>query len=96
MPDPTPHPDNRTITSHNEYMGGDWSDSVYVWSAGKIIPIAQWGLINTSGEAGANANCPWTAWCAKRINGKMRTVSRRVTACNDTDPVAVACTPPRR
>lgn len=97
MPDPTPHPGNRTITTHDEYMGGTWSDSVYVWSGGKIIPIAKWGLANEAGMTGRkNANCPWTAWCAKRINGRMRNVSRTATGCNDTDPAPVKCTPPPR
>lgn len=95
MPDPIPHPESRTITTHNEYMGGTWSDSVYVWLAGKIIPVAEWGLINEAGNPGANTECPWTAWCDKRINGKMRNVASKPTGCNATDPEPVTCTPPR-
>ena len=94
MPDPIPHPESRTITTHNEYMGGSWSDSVYIWLAGKLIPIAEWGLANEGGTTGANANCAWTAWCAKRINGKMRNVAMKRTGCNATDPEPVKCTPP--
>jgi len=94
MPDPIPHPESQTITTHNEYMGGTSSDSVYVWLAGKIIPIAEWGLANEGGSAGANADCPWTAWCSKRINGKMRNVAMKRTGCNASDPEPVRCTPP--
>ena len=96
MPDPIPHSESKTITTHNEYMGGTWSDSVYVWSEAKVIPIAEWGLANDAGMTGANVNCPWTAWCAKRINGKMRSVAMKSTGCNDTEPVPVKCTPPPR
>jgi len=94
MPDPIPHPENRTVTTHDEFMGGTSSDSVYVWLAGKLIPIAEWGLANEFGQAVANEACPWTAWCTKRINGKMRSVARKHTGCNDTAPEPVRCTPP--
>jgi hypothetical protein len=96
MPDPVPHAERKTITTHHEYMGGTWGDSVYVWSGNKVIPIAEWGLANEAGMPGTNANCPWTAWCAKRINGKMRNVVMKSTGCNDTDPEMVKCTPPPR
>jgi hypothetical protein len=94
MPDPIPHRENRTITTHDEYMGGTWSDSVYIWLAGKVIPIAEWGVANEGGPDGANADCTSTAWCAKRINGMMRNVARKRTGCDGAAPEPVKCTPP--
>ncbi len=96
LTNPIPHPENRTITSHSEFFGGTWSDSLYVWSAGKLLPIAEWGVTNEPSSTGANVACPWTAWCAKRISGQMRKVATKVTGCANTDPVPVKCTPPRR
>jgi hypothetical protein len=69
---------------------------VYVWSAGKLIPIAEWGLANEAGLPGTNPNCPWTTWCEKRINGKMRKIAMKATGCDHTDPEEVKCTPPPR
>ncbi|MBZ5727628.1 MAG: hypothetical protein LAP87_21850 [Acidobacteriia bacterium] len=94
MPDPIPHPENKTITTHNEYFGGTQSDSVYVWVGRTVTEIATWGLANEYGMPGGNPNCPWTAYCYKRINGKMRTVSMKRTGCDGTDPQEVTCTPP--
>ncbi|MEO8371911.1 MAG: hypothetical protein ABI806_22180 [Candidatus Solibacter sp.] len=96
MPDPVPHAESKTITTHDERMGGTSADAVYVWSGNKIIEIAEWGLANDFGMVGANANCPWTAWCSKRINGKMRRVAMKSTGCNDTAQAPVQCTPPPR
>ena len=93
MPDPIPHPENRTITTHNEYMGGTHSDSVYVWIAGKVTEIATWGPAN-EGSTTRRPGCPWVAYCYKRINGKMQTVTLKITGCNDTAPEEVVCTPP--
>jgi hypothetical protein len=94
MPDPVVHPETKTITTHEEYMGGTWVDSVYVWSGDKTIAIAQWGLRNNAGISGTNANCPWDAWCSKLINGKMQKVAMKSTGCEDTNPEPVKCTPP--
>lgn len=96
MPDPVPHAESKTITTHNVYMGGTWNDSVYVWSGNRVIPIAEWGLANEAGLPGTNADCPWTAWCSKRVNGRMRSVVRKSTGCNGADPETVNCTPPPR
>jgi hypothetical protein len=94
-PDPIPHPENKTITTHNEYFGGTHSDSVYVWIAGKVTEIATWGLSN-EGDTLGRSKCPWTTYCDKRINGKMRTVTLKETGCDDTAPEEVTCTPQLR
>ena len=92
--DPIPHAENKTITTHHEYFGGTHSDSVCVWMYGKVTEIASWGLANEGGMPGGDSNCPWTAFCYKRINGKMRTVTLKATGCNGADPEEVICTPP--
>jgi hypothetical protein len=93
MPDPVPHPETKTLTTHDEYFGGTSSDAVYVWSGDKVIKIAEWGLANEGGEVGKE-KCPWTAWCSKRINGEMKNLVMKSTGCDDTDPEPIICTPP--
>jgi len=89
-PDPIPHPETKTITTHNDYMDGSYGDSTYVWSGKTVLEIASKGIAHEK----SSPSCPWTAFCYKRINGKLRAVTLKPTGCDDTDPREVTCTPP--
>lgn len=79
--DPVAHPETKTITTHEEWIGGTWGDAVYIWLGDKLAPIAEWGLANEAGLPETNADCPWTAWCSNRIDGTMRKVVTKSTGC---------------
>jgi len=95
MPDPMPDPTIQTITTHDFYQGGAVMVGVYVWSAGKVIQIAESELLNLVGTPQADPSCPWETTCAVRINGEMREIASKVTGCAGAEPERVECTPPR-
>jgi len=84
--DPIPHPETRTITSHNEYQDGPHTDSTYQWRGNKLALIAEEGIDNDSKDE----QCGVTSFCRRLVNGEMRTIEEKPTACagNPVEPVA--------
>jgi hypothetical protein len=76
--DPIPHPETRTITSHSDYQGGPFTDSTYQWRGTKLVLLAESGTSYGSKDP----QCVFTNFCRKLVNGKMRTIAEKPTACS--------------
>jgi hypothetical protein len=85
--DPIPHPETRTITSHSDYQGGPFTDSTYEWHGTKLVLLAESGMTYGSKDA----KCAFTNFCRKLVNGKMRTMVEKPTACSGEPMDAVDC-----
>src|SRR6266699_3984748 len=85
--DPIPHPETRTITSHSDYQGGPYTDSTYEWNGTKLVLLAEGGITYGS----KNAQCGFTSFCQRLINGKMRKIVETPTACSGNPVEAVDC-----
>src|SRR6185436_18125770 len=46
--DPLPDPQSKTITVHEDWFGGVYSDSTYRWNGGKMELIEQHGTVSTT------------------------------------------------
>jgi hypothetical protein len=76
---PMPDPKNRTITSHNDFQGGLFVESTYRWNGAKLEETLEKGLTYGSDKPA----CAFTVYCQRLINGKLRAVFEKATACND-------------
>jgi hypothetical protein len=83
-PNPVPHPESKTITVHQDWMGGVYADSVYRWTG------ARFELIESSGRAygSDDAKCAFTDHCEKLLHGEMVTTLWRPVMCSDRDDQA--------
>lgn len=80
-PNPIPHPENKTITTHKDWMGGIYTDSVHKWTGVKFI------LIESSGRTGntGDRRCGFADHCEKMVRGKMVTTLWRPVVCSDSE-----------
>jgi len=85
--DPVPHPETRTITSHSDYQGGPYTDSTYEWHGTKLVLLAGGGITYGSKDA----RCGFTSFYHRLVNGKMRTIVEKPTACSGNPVEAVDC-----
>lgn len=85
--DPIAHPENKTITVHNDLFGGVFIDSTYRLSNGKSQLVVENGRVSGS----SRADCGFTDYCSRLINGKMVTTVSRPSACEHDEPAAVVC-----
>ena len=85
--DPIPHPETRTVTSHSDYQGGPYTDSTYEWHSAKLALLAESGITYGSKDA----QCGFTSFCQRLVNGKMRTIVEKPTACSGNPVETVDC-----
>jgi hypothetical protein len=89
-----PHPENRTITTVSDWLGGAHEDSTYRWIGDKLELFEQSGTY----ENIDNPKCHFTYSCSRLIKGKMvTTLEKPLCSENEIDspPVCPAnVTPP--
>jgi hypothetical protein len=79
---PVPHPEDKTITVHQDWQGGPYADSTYRWTGAKFELIEQHGRWYGSDDP----RCGFTDHCEKLVSGKMITTLRRPATCSDNRP----------
>lgn len=79
---PVPHPENKTITVHQDWMGGAYADSTYRWNGAKTEEIEFHGR----GYGSDDPKCGFTDHCNKLINGQMVITLWRPVVCSDDRP----------
>jgi hypothetical protein len=93
--DPVPHSEDRTLTSHEDWQGGDYQDGTYRWNGGKLELIEQDGLYGNPD----NTKCGFTYTCRRLIDGKLvSTLEKLVCSKEEMDklpdcPTASAAAP---
>jgi hypothetical protein len=85
--DPVADPENKTITVHEDFFGGVFTDSIYRLSNGKAQLVVANGRVSGS----SRADCGFTEYCSRMINGKMVTTVSRPSSCDHNEPAAVVC-----
>jgi len=86
---PQPDPETKTIFTRDDYFGGAYTESSYVWRGPKLQLIATKGLVAGSSEP----DCGFTSFCSRLVNGKMQEV-KQPTACGDNPIEEVSCPAP--
>jgi hypothetical protein len=83
LPNPVPHPETKTITVHQDWMGGIYADSTYRWTGAKFQLIEEHGRLD-----GTGSKCAFVDHCEKLVNGQMITTLWRPVMCseNESDP----------
>jgi hypothetical protein len=80
------HPDDRTITTHEDWMFGPWQDSTYRWRAGKLILVEQVSLLGSWSPSEGQKGCGFTYTCSRLIRGKMiDTLKKQICAPDEMD-----------
>jgi len=79
---PVPHPENRTLTVHQDWQGGLYADSTYRWIGAKFELIEEHGRVYGSD----NPRCGFTDHCDKLVSGKMITTLWRPVMCSEGRP----------
>jgi hypothetical protein len=77
---PVAHPENKTITVHQDWMGGVYADTTYRWTGSKFVEIERSGRVSGSDRP----QCGFTDHCEKLIDGKMLTTLWRPVMCSDS------------
>jgi hypothetical protein len=86
---PLPHPENKTITVHQDLFGGVLSDSTYRWEGAKLELVEENGRVSGS----ENPECGFTDYCSRLINGEITITAERPAGCSDKPDVPVDCSP---
>lgn len=68
--DPVPDPENKTITTREDWQGGAWQVSTYLWDDGKLELIEQESLLGDWSQQTAK-ECGFAYTCSRLIGGKM-------------------------
>jgi len=76
------HPENKTLTTREDWMGGAWEESTYRWDGGKLELIEQTSLLGDWGLTPPAGECNFTFTCSCLINGKMVDVLKRPVCTN--------------
>lgn len=88
-PNPVAHPENKTITVHQDWMGGAYADTIYHWTGGK------YAITESSGRGYAIDDpnkCHFVDHCEKLIRGKLVTTLMRPVMCGEDDDIpALEC-----
>ena len=94
-----PHPENKTLTAHEDWFGGVYADRTYHWIGAKLELIEERGRLYGSSDP----KCGFTDHCEELVNGKMITTLERPATCTndkgeDLDDIERICptaaTPP--
>jgi len=64
-----PHPESKTLTTREDWMGGAWEESTHRWNGGKLELIEQDGL----GLKPSDGSCSFTYTCSRLIEGRLVT-----------------------
>jgi hypothetical protein len=66
------HPNNKTLSVHEDWQGGPWEESTYRWKNGKLELIEQDGLYGDwSLPKSEDQKCGFQFTCSKLIKGKL-------------------------
>ncbi len=71
--DPVPHPENKTLTSHEDWQGGEYQDSTYRWKGDKLELIEQNGLYGNPD----NTKCGFTYTCVRLVGAELVTTLKK-------------------
>jgi hypothetical protein len=75
---PAPHPENKTITMHEDWQGGLWTESTYRWNGARPELIEQ-NSLHGDGSLRGNEKCGFDFTCSRLVNEKMvTTLEKRV------------------
>ena len=85
--DPVAHPQNQTITVHEDWFGGVFSDRTYRWSGATVKLVVENGRLYGS----ERPDCGFTEYCSRLINGKMVTSAERPSGCENNEPPMLVC-----
>jgi hypothetical protein len=83
----TPDPQAKIISAHEDYFGGVYKDSTWMWNGGKLVLIAESGLLSGSDKR----DCGFTFYCNRRINGRMRSLVEKPYGCEIQPDVQLDC-----
>jgi hypothetical protein len=67
-----PHPENKTLTKRDDWMGGAWEETTYRWNGGKLEAIEDTSMLGGWGDD-PTKQCGFTFTCSRLIGGKMIT-----------------------
>lgn len=76
-PNTVAHTENKTITTHQDWMGGAYADIVYRWAGKKYV------VIEASGRGYGDSKCAFVDHCERRVHGKMVTTLWRPIGCGE-------------
>jgi hypothetical protein len=83
---PVPQPLNKTITMHEKWQGGLWTESTYRWNGAKPELIEQNSLLG-DGVLRSDQQCGLTFSCSRLVNGRMvTTLEKHVCSPSDALP----------
>jgi hypothetical protein len=85
--DPVAHADTRTISVHEDFFGGVFTDSIYKWSGSKLGLILESGRLYGSDKP----TCGFTDFCRQLINGKLVDTALRPSGCGDIPDRQLIC-----
>lgn len=78
------HPEDHTLTTHEDWMFGPWQDSTYRWIEGKPVLVEQVSLLGSWGQT--DNPCGFTYTCSRRIVGKIvDTLTRKICKPEEMD-----------
>jgi hypothetical protein len=92
---PEVHPESRSMTVHQDWMGGVYADTTWRWNGTKYEEVESSGRSSGSDDP----KCSFTDHCERLIGGKMVTTLRRPVVCEDDrvdPPLDCPLQPPRR
>jgi hypothetical protein len=84
---PWPDPKNKTISAHEDYVGGSYRDSTYVWRGTKLVMISESGVVSGS----ENPDCGFTFYCSRLVNGRTRQLIDKPIACGNQPDERLEC-----
>ena len=86
--DPVAHPENKTISSWEDWMGGAYESSTYRWAGVKLELIEQYGLYGDWGSQ-TDKQCGFSFTCRRLVNGEMvTTLEKPVCTPDEMDKLA--------
>ncbi|HME57422.1 MAG TPA: hypothetical protein VKF63_03730 [Terracidiphilus sp.] len=94
---PVPHPENKTLTTREDWQGGASQESTYRWNSGKLEMIEQDSLLGDWSQQ-TDKQCGFTFTCNRLVNGEMVTTLEKPVCTseemNNLPECPAASTPP--
>jgi hypothetical protein len=89
-----PHPENKTLVSHQDWSGGPWQESIYRLKKEEPELIEESSLLGGWSQQ-TKEQCGFTFTCSKLINGKMVvTLSKPICTVEEMDDLPDCPGPP--